>query len=259
MKTAIIAGMALLTGLGWYGSTNSSSETSFKALEKVIKCAPPQLEKKKDPIHIEVNLRFKGISPTEINALKNVYDIVDPSLATRVQRFHGFSLIPWEGDRASHEVINSDSENFTDAQLQRLKQMKINEVFMLKADYQVMDEGSGQLKWESVTPHVNIVPEKLAEPQQGRTQLNQQLYAAMQEVYNGLDLHSLEFGQIDITIGADGRVASTAILSSSGYTFLDLKAIELIKNIAPVWTPAEDQFGNPIPQHYFMTLGKRGC
>ena len=203
------------------------------------------------------------ITKENLQKAKTVVDIVPKRAEWSKVSFMNMKVTVIQED----EDIFESGENGTlnKAQLALLKTADYSSSFFLYGKGKRKNGGPEGLKDNTENKfdfayYLTVVPEKEAEYRPGHEALNAFLKNKGEKAIKGIiKKNKLAPGRLHFTISKSGAVKNISVDLTCGYSSVDEKMIELIKNTNGKWNPATNSKGEPVEQELFFFFGKKGC
>ncbi|TVZ59812.1 TonB-like protein [Flavobacteriaceae bacterium MAR_2010_105] len=152
--------------------------------------------------------------------------------------------------------IGSQKELNTN-QLELLKSVDYSSNIYVKTRAKNNDAKNSRL--EDYAYYITIVPEKEAIYNDGHSIFMAYLKEKSKQLITHLNEDQLKAGKIVFTINKEGHIKNVHLESSSGYSSIDAKMIEIITNAPGTWKPAENADGEKVDQKLVFSFGTMGC
>ena len=130
--------------------------------------------------------------------------------------------------------------------------------FTIKTEFRGKNMETGIIEDKFFGPHITVVPETQATYADGKEALLQYLKENSLTDMNVIKDDKINAIKISFIISKQGDVTEVKHdAMSTGYTSIDEKFMELIKNIPGKWTPAVNDKGEKMEQEFVFTFGPR--
>lgn len=106
---------------------------------------------------------------------------------------------------------------------------------------------------------ITVVPEKQATYKAGQMALIDYLKTSCQPMISTIEKGTFQAGNIHFTVSKSGSVSNINLYSTSGYPAIDMKMMELMKNLPNVWNVASNGNGEKVDQDLVLSFGNMGC
>ena len=218
----------------------------------------------------EIGPRFSPIKKSDIEKATSIATFFDEKQLQAIESLNTISVIFIINDEQSDIRATGTSEQLNKAQLNLLKSAGYSTHFLIRADYKMKNEETGELEDSYSTPHLTIVPEKQAEYLDDSQQLiNRDGKMALKEYLKNhsleartkanVDAEKLKPAKLYFTVSKTGIIENVRLDRSSNYPIVDDAMIELIKNAPGEWLPAENIDGEKVDQELVVSVGLMGC
>jgi hypothetical protein len=207
----------------------------------------------------DVRTRFKGITKQDLSKVKSINDFIGLEEIGRMVHLKSTEVILVINDEQSHIRVSGNTKTLNAAQLELLRSSPYSTNFVVRADYQQMNDEIGELEDSYSTPHLTIVPEKEAVYAAGMDALIDYLKENSKEVVTFLQEDKLKPAKLYFTVTKEGAISNLKLDRSCGDVAIDYKMVELITNMPGIWEPAEDSTGRKIDQELVFSFGLEGC
>jgi len=267
MKKSILIFCTVLTTLSltaygfknWSKTGTDQEETSCNRSDIPEYDIPNPNEKQTEPdFFYDVDSRFAStITKDNLHNAKSIIDIIPKEATKGIKSFQNVkvAVLP-EGEE---RIEMGDSDVLNPAQLNLLKSSEYSTNFYIRADYKRKNPDTGEIKDEYLVYYMTIVPEKEAEFKDGHLVLIDYLKENSKEETTSVKEDQLKPGKVHFIVTKNGELANVKLESTSGYTSVDKKMIELITNMPGKWDPATNSKGEKVDQELVFSFGLIGC
>lgn len=206
----------------------------------------------------KIDSRFiHRITKEEINKAVSIADIL-PEKATRpIQSYQGAKISLIEAEQGISEEGNS--EILTPAQKDLLLATDYTSNVAIAANFTARYEEDGELRKDYFRYSTSIVPEKVAEYNDGSNTLIDYLKENSRAATAIIRKEGLKAGIVKFTVTKEGTIANVKLFASSGYPSVDEVLVDLITNMPGSWNPAMNATGDTVDQELVFFFGLEGC
>ncbi|WP_435413206.1 energy transducer TonB [Psychroserpens mesophilus] len=232
-------------------ATNSIPETDQNMVTKEFKIFS-------DFIY-DIGPRFGPITKSEIGKITSIEAFLEDEVIQNMANLKSTSVILVVDDEESHIRAYGNSRDFTEAQLDILRNFDYSSSFVMRVDFTEKDKASGQLINNYRSPYHTIVPEEQARYSEGKESLKLFLKDQIQSELIGVNPEKLKPAKLYFTISENGILKNIRLDRDSGYPEVDKKMIELMSELPGTWSPAKNSNGEPVNQELVVSFGLMGC
>ena len=241
--------------------TNEANSTNSNDLALVNSNLERPTKKKIPDLYYGVDTRFAAIKKSDIDNATTIYDFLNDGEAQQIAHINSVGIIIIKNNRQSEIQEYGESDQLTDAQLRILRATDYFSHFTVRTEFKEKNKETGKMDERFFGPHITVVPDKQAEYIDGNEALINYLKDNSKEsmtIIKGDDLGAIKISFIVTKEGKVSNVKHDAM--TTGYSSIDEKLFELIKNIPGEWTPAENSKGEKMDYEFVFTFGPRnGC
>lgn len=206
----------------------------------------------------KVESRFLStISKSALNRAKTIIDILPKKATKSIESYYYARVSILDDHVETDRRAYADNEVLTTAQINLLNSTDDSGNIYIRSDYKIM--GGGALYDRHLTYFISIVPDQQAEYQDGHESLISYLRKNTEEEVKIITKDGLKGGKVRFTVTKEGLVSKVDLTSTSGYTTVDKKLVEIIENIPGNWTPASNEKGEKVDQELVFFFGQMGC
>jgi len=207
-----------------------------------------------------VDSRFMStITKEELHKAKSILDFLPKEQTDPVFKYKSVSVIILNDNKPTDKKEVGYSEVFTEAQIELIKSIDYSTNFVIRADFQEMNNDVNHLVNNYFSPHMTVVPENEAVYLNGNDALIEYLRENSKEKTTIINQRKLQSGKIFFTVTKSGDISNVKLTSTSGYPSIDLYMIELVKSIPGVWEAATNSIGQKVDQELVFSYGTMGC
>lgn len=265
MKRNIIIFSSTLTILSllFFGFTNwnTTNIAEKKSWDNEILSFDQNVKKKTPDLYYGVDTRFAAVKKSDIHKATTIYAFLNEGEKQQIEKINSVKIVIIKDNRQSNIREYGDSDQLTEAQKKLIKSIDYFNHFTIRTEFKGINKETGQLEDRFFGPHITVVPDKQAVYNNGKDSLLNYLKDNSMESMNvieGDDLGAIKISFIVTKEGTVSKVKHDAM--TTGYSSIDEKLFELIKNIPGEWTPAENSKGEKMNYEFVFTFGPRnGC
>jgi hypothetical protein len=269
-KTTIISRTKLaIISLLVFGfvSCNSTAKTDdLNSLETTdIGFADSNFERstnKKIPdLYYGVDTRFTAVKKSDIDKATTIYDFLNEEEKQQIDHINSVKLVIIKNNQQSDIQDYGKSDQLTEAQLKILRSTDFFSHFTIRTEFKEKNKETGKLEDHFFGPHITVVPDKQAAYIDGKESLIAYLKRNSNASMTAIKDDILGAIKISFLVTKEGIISNIIHdAMTTGYSSIDQKLLELIKNIPGEWTPAENSLGEKIDYEFVFTFGPRdGC
>lgn len=263
-KNVIIFGTTLaIISLLFFGFTNwnNTNIEIAKSLSNEISSLDQNVRKATPDLYYGVDTRFAAIKKTDIDKATTIYDFLNEGEKQQIEHINSVRLIMVKDNQLSNISAFSTNDQLTEAQLKILKSTEYFNHFTIRTDFKGKNIDTGKLEDRFFGPHITVVPDQQATYLNGKKALLNYLKENSKEsmtAIKGDDLGAIKISFLVTKEGVVSNIKHDAM--TTGYSSIDQKLMELIKNIPGEWIPAKNSLGEKIDYEFVFTFGPRdGC
>ena len=149
--------------------------------------------------------------------------------------------------------------NFNAAQLKLLQSAPYSADVLIRAEYVIRNNNSGELEDSYTTPHITVVPETQVECPGGYEAFINYLKEKSAREVTLVQDGKLQPGKVRFTINEKGTIENVLLISSSGYDEIDKRMVELVLEAPGTWNSALNANGETVEQQLVFSFGIVGC
>lgn len=203
--------------------------------------------------------RFRPIKKSKVESAKLVTDFLSKEEIAKIEAYSSVEVILIINDVQSNIRHRGITAELTKAQLDVLQSADYSTNFLVRADFSEKTSGLGGLQFNYASPHFTVVPEKQAAYLLGKEALIEYFNFHNKKNTANLDEDKLKPAKLYFTVTKSGEIDHINLDRTSGYPSIDNKMIELLKNTAGKWQPAENIKGEKVDQELVVSFGMVGC
>lgn len=205
----------------------------------------------------KVDSRFIArITKSKLNQAKSIIDIL-PKEGTEFMETYENVVVTIFGETDEIKVIGND-EILNTAQLDLLKSADYSTNFYITATCKRRNE-NGELYWYNLVYYMTVMPEQEAEFTGGKAELVKYLKDNSKAVTSIITREKLKPGRFNFTVTKAGTIENVELTSTSGYSVVDERLVELIENMPKKWKAATNAKGEKVNQELIFFFGLEGC
>lgn len=229
--------------------------------EEVVECTLS--EKKKDKTEVDfyfgVGTRFMGYSKEQLSKFTTFNDFLPIEQIRRIEEIKSVNVILIEDDEqtAVREMCNGEVLNAS--QLSLLQSADYSTNFLVGADCMLKNPKTGKLEETYFSPYCTIVPEKETTYEKGMDAIVSYLRTNTEEEIKVVKMDKLTPAKVYFTVTKTGSITNVKLSKTTGYSSIDNKVVDLIKELSGKWNSAENAKGEKIDQELVCFFGLAGC
>lgn len=266
-KNIIIFGTTLvILSLLIFGFTNTSKSEAIVENVKTPKTSvtegPIKFSNYTIPdLYYGVDARFEAVKKSDVHNATTIYDFLNEGEKEQITHINSVNLIVIKDNQLSEIQASGTTEQLTAAQLKILKSTDYFSHFTIRTEFKGKNLETGKVEDKFFGPHITVSPEKEAVYAKGKEALIKYLKDSSKDNMNVIKDDKLGAIKLSFIITKEGQVTDVKHdAMTTGYTSIDEKLMELIKNIPGKWIPAENSKGEKMAQELVFTFGPRdGC
>ena len=240
---------------------NTTNIVETKSSNSEILAFDQNVKKKTPDLYYGVDTRFAAIKKSEIHKATTIYDFLNEGEKQQIEKINSVKIVIIKDNRQSNIREYGDSDQLTEEQLKILKSTDYFSHFTIRTEFKGKNKETGKMEERFFGPHITVVPDKQAIYNNGKDSLLNYLKDNSMESMNVIEGDDLGAIKISFLVTKEGIVSNIKHdAMTTGYSSIDEKLMELIKNIPGEWTPAENSKGEKIDYEFVFTFGPRdGC
>ena len=207
----------------------------------------------------DIGPRFGPITKSEIDKITSIEAFLEDEVIKNIVNIKSTSVILLLDDEQSHIRAYGNSRNFTEAQLDILRNSGYSTNFVMRVEFDEKYPGSEHVFDSYRSPYHTIVPETQASYSDGKDALKLFLRESCQSVLVGVDPEKLKPAKLYFTVSENGTLKNIRLDRDSGYPEVDKKMIELMNELPGTWSPAKNDKGETVTQELVVSFGLMGC
>jgi hypothetical protein len=208
----------------------------------------------------DVGPRFAPVKKETVATATSIDAFFSEAEIERMKTLSSVNIIMVIDDQQSNIRTKGNSFEFTEDQLKLLQSIKYSDSFLIKTEYQQINEATGKLEDNYSSPHLTVVPETQAEYVMGKDAIKYFLKENSKEARGvGVDPKKLKPAKLFFTVTKDETIENVRLDRPSGYPELDEKMKELIGKAPGRWRSAKNAKGEKVDQELVVSFGLMGC
>ena len=207
----------------------------------------------------DVGPRFEAIKKTDVDKAISIAPFFDEKQLQSIVSLKSVSILLIKDGKRIDTKTTGYNNKLTIAQLKLLQSFDYSTSFLIRAEYQQLNNETGELEDSYSTPHLTIVPEKQAAYANGKDALKKFLKENSAKARTNVDPEKLKPAKLYFTVTKNGSIENVKLDRSSNYPLVDKTMIELISKAPGVWEPAENYKGEKVDQELVVSFGLMGC
>ncbi|WP_405569548.1 hypothetical protein [Winogradskyella sp. Asnod2-B02-A] len=209
-------------------------------------------------LYYGIDTRFAAVSKSDVHKATSIYTFLNASEKDQIQHIKSVNLVVIKNNQQSELQAFGTTDLLTDAQMKLLRSMDYFNHFTIRTEFRGKNMETGIVEDKFFGPHITVVPDTQATYVDGKEALLQYLKENSLADMNVIKDDKINAIKISFIISKQGDVIEVKHdAMSTGYTSIDEKFMELIKNIPGKWTPAENAKGEKMEQEFVFTFGPR--
>lgn len=213
----------------------------------------------KSDFFIGIGTRFNGLKKETLNEVRSFDDLIGKEHAQRIVAYKSLSVIVLDDSEQTEIKITGTGGDFTKAQLELLQSSDYSSNLLISADYKEKNIETGLVEDSYWTPYITVIPETQASYKDGNEALIYYLRDYSLEETSLTQSDKLLPGKLYFTLSKFGTISNVQLRSTSGYTLVDNKLMELILKTSGSWHPAKNAKGETVDQQLVVSFGNMGC
>lgn len=188
------------------------------------------------------------------------FDNLDALNPKHIVSFKSVKVLTIDDNYDPIKEVEGKSGEFNSVQLQLLASAPYSADILIRADYVMRNNKTGELEDSYSTPHITVVPETRAEyPGGGYDAFVDYVKSHKVEETVAISKDDLKPGKIRFTVSKVGTITKVTLISSSGYRKIDKRMVELITEAPGNWKVAQDTDGQRVEEQLVFSFGIIGC
>lgn len=209
-------------------------------------------------LYYGIDTRFAAVSKSDVHKATSIYTFLNAREKDQIQHIKSVNLVVIKNNQQSELQAFGTTDLLTDAQMKLLRSMDYFNHFTIRTEFRGKNMETGIVEDKFFGPHITVVPDTQATYVDGKEALIQYLKENSLADMNVIKDDKINAIKISFIISKQGNVIEVKHdAMSTGYTSIDEKFMELIKNIPGKWTPAENAEGEKMEQEFVFTFGPR--
>tara|TARA_R110002111_G_C6006023_1_gene373933 strand:- start:8741 stop:9553 length:813 start_codon:yes stop_codon:yes gene_type:complete len=209
-------------------------------------------------LYYGVDTRFAAVKKSDVQNATSIYAFLNASEKDQIQHIKSVNLVVIKNNQLSELQAFGTTDLLTDGQMKLLGSMDYFNHFTIRTEFRGKNMETGIIEDKFFGPHITVVPETQATYADGKEALLQYLKENSLTDMNVIKDDKINAIKISFIISKQGDVTEVKHdAMSTGYTSIDEKFMELIKNIPGKWTPATNDKGEKMEQEFVFTFGPR--
>jgi len=237
----------------------SSTNSKDLAFEEINNNYPK--EKSIPDLYYGVDARFAAVKKEDVHNATTIYDFLNDGEKEQIEHINSVNVTIIKDNQLSHISAYGTTDQLTDAQKEILKSTDYFSHFTVRIEFIAKNKETGELEERFFGPHITVAPEKQADYVDGKDALIEYLKVNSKDNINVIKGDNLGAIKLSFIVSKNGTVTEVKHdAMTTGYSKIDERFTELLKNIPGKWTPAENSKGEKIDQELVFTFGSRdGC
>ncbi len=208
--------------------------------------------------HLAIESRFNAtISKEKLLSATSIHNLVPKGSTDGILSFADLKISKLVNEDLRMEVGNSGKLNAS--QLALLHSLDYSNNFSVESIVTRKNETSGEIEVESFVYYITVVPETEAFYEGSKADLINYFQKNSVNLTAGIKSEEFSPGKVRFTITKYGKIDKVEWESTSGNTAIDLKMLELLKELPGNWTPATNAKGEKVDQELILSFGSVGC
>ena len=201
--STVFSSLILIT-FGFVNWNNSEIEQSEIIINEVVSINKKIPKKVKNRIFTDfiydVGPRFGAIKKREANKATSITTFFDEKQLQSIVSLKSVSIILIKGDKRTDTKTTGYSEKLTIAQLKLIQSFDYSTNFLIRVEYQQINQETGELEESYSTPHLTIVPEKEAVYSNGKDALKKFLKESSEIARKNVNPEKLKPAKLYFTV-----------------------------------------------------------
>jgi hypothetical protein len=241
--------------------TNDPNSSNSNDLALINSNLERTASKKNPDLYYGVDTRFEAYTKEDIHKAKTIYDFLTKEEAQQIAYINSVDVIIIKDNEQSRIREYGTNDRLTPGQLKLLRATEHFSHFTIRTEFKEKNTENGNLEERFFGPHITVVPQKQAIYRDGKESLITYFRKNSKESMNVIKEDKLGAIKLSFIITKEGTISNVQHdAMTTGYSSLDDKFIELIKNIPGPWIPAENSKGEHVDQELVFTFGPaNGC
>lgn len=211
----------------------------------------------------KVDHRFRtSVTKETLHKATSILDMLPEEATESIVTYKKVKVAVLHNGRETYGMGASElgtTDRLTPAQVQLLQSTDYSSDILIRADYQTRNPHTGELQNDYLSYYLTIVPEKEAAFPGGYDALIHYLKENSRYFSLIIKKDQLEPGKVSFTVTREGNIADVVLASTSGYSSIDERLVELIRTMPGAWDPATNSRGEKIDQQLVFFFGMEGC
>ncbi|MBL4708740.1 MAG: energy transducer TonB [Flavobacteriales bacterium] len=197
------------------------------------------------------------VTKEKLHQAKSIIDILPKEATQSLTNYKLVSISILNGDEEINEL--GFNEKLNTAQIELLQSADYSTNFYIKANCKTKIDNSTTFRNHHLVYYLTTIPEKEAQFKEGKSTLINYLKKNSKKEVSGTKADRLKAGKVSFIVTKDGTVSNVQLESTSGFTAVDEKMLELIQSMPGEWEPANNGNGEKIGQKLIFSFGTMGC
>ncbi len=208
----------------------------------------------------KVDTRFsKTITKEQIDAALSVEDVIPREEVKKVGSYLKIHLTTFVEDRLDWIQVSCEGALFNKEQIQMLQSMDYSSSFSITGKVKKLDTQTSTMIEDTLIYYMTVVPYKPAAYMEGSDALIHYIKTQSREAAAIVDEKIIRPGKISFMITKEGGIGRAKLTSTSGDIPLDIRMLEVVKNIPGKWDIARNERGENVDQELVLFFGLIGC
>lgn len=196
------------------------------------------------------------VTKERLNNATTIIDILPKEATKRMETYQNVVVSILQDNGEVKEI--GVNETLNEAQLELLQSADYSTNFYINADCQQRTE-VGKLQRYALVYYMTIIPEQEAIFAGGNKALVDYLKENSKAETAIITEEKLRPGKVHFIVTKEGKITNVKLESTSGFSSVDEKLIELITDMPQNWQPATDSKGEKVDQELVFFFGLEGC
>ncbi len=194
----------------------------------------------------------------ELAAATSLRDLIEVRSMQQIQNYWNIEMCQFDEDGTRRGIAKGESDFLTSEQKELLTSLDYTSDLFIVGDY-MRKFNSGIVAEDTLVYVLSVSPTTWAEYAGGQEALVSYLKENTYNEVNNLRGEQLQSGMIEFVVTKDGSVEQVDLLSTSGYSSIDQKFVQLIEAMPAKWEPAKNDQGENVHQKMVFFFGLMGC
>lgn len=203
----------------------------------------------------------RTFTKTEMAKVRSAYEFenLDAKNPKHIFSYSSVAVLIIDDSYEPIQEVAGETAEFNEEQLELLRSLPYSADVLIKTEYLIKNNDTGEIEESYTTPHITIVPETEAKYMGGNDAFLDYLKKNSIRDVSMVQKEKLQPGKIRFTIARDGVITSATLISACGYPSIDKSMLKLISKTPGKWEAAKDAEGINVEQQLVFSYGIVGC